>query len=181
VRPFVLRRLKTDPKVITDLPPLVETKALVPLSEEQARLSDSVVNEMLAKVDRAAMSVSLETRIPLLDRDIVEFAIGLPSELYIRDGKTKWPLRQVLSRHVPDELIERPKAGFGLPIEEWLRGPLKDWALDHLRGPECAEFLNTALVERAWADHQSGRRNMAYELWDVLMFSVWCRERGITA
>ena len=136
---------------------------------------------ILAKVDRAAMSVSLETRIPLLDRDIVEFAVGLPSELYIRDGKTKWPLRQVLSRHVPDELIDRPKAGFGLPIDEWLRGPLKDWALDHLRGPECAEFLNTALVERAWSDHQSGRRNMAYELWDVLMFSVWCRERGITA
>ncbi|MFM7068629.1 MAG: asparagine synthase (glutamine-hydrolyzing), partial [Actinomycetes bacterium] len=147
-------------------------------------LVDSVTylpDDILAKVDRAAMSVSLETRIPLLDRDIVEFALGLPQDLYVRDGTTKWLLRQVLSRFVPNELIDRPKAGFGLPIDEWLRGPLKDWALDHLRGPECAAFLNTELVESAWNDHQSGRRNMAYELWDVLMFSVWCRTRGITA
>lgn len=163
-----------DPSQQPDAADIVELMMLV---DAVTYLPDDI----LAKVDRAAMSVSLETRIPLLDRDIVEFAVGLPSELYIRDGKTKWPLRQVLSRHVPDELIDRPKAGFGLPIDEWLRGPLKDWALDHLRGPECAEFLNTALVERAWADHQSGRRNLAYELWDVLMFSVWCRERGITA
>ena len=138
-------------------------------------------DDILAKVDRAAMSVSLETRIPLLDRDIVEFGLGLPADLRIRDGRTKWLLRQVLSRFVPDEMMDRPKSGFGLPIDEWLRGPLKEWALDHLRGPECAEFLQTELIERAWADHQSGRRNMAYELWDVLMFSVWCRARGITA
>lgn len=138
-------------------------------------------DDILAKVDRAAMSVSLETRVPLLDRDIVEFALGLPDDLRIRDGRTKWLLREVLSRFVPDELIDRPKSGFGLPIDDWLRGPLEGWALDHLRGPEVAEFLDTAMVERAWADHRSGRRNLAYELWDVLMFSGWCRSRGITS
>ena len=135
-------------------------------------------DDILQKVDRATMSVSLEGRIPLLDRDIVEFAAGLPTEMKLRNGAAKWPLRQVLGRYVPNELVERPKSGFGVPIESWLRGPLKDWASDHLFGSSVGEFLEAAPVRQAWADHQSGRRNTAYELWDVIMFSVWARERG---
>ena len=136
-------------------------------------------DDILQKVDRATMSVSLESRIPLLDRDIVEFAAGLPAGMKQRDGVAKWPLRQVLGRYVPRELVERPKSGFGVPIESWLRGPLKEWASDHLFGSAAGEFLDLAPVRRAWQDHQSGRRNTAYELWDVVMFSVWAEERGI--
>ncbi len=138
-------------------------------------------DDILAKVDRAAMSVSLETRIPLLDREIVEFAVGLPATMKIRPGSSKWLLRQVLGRYVPDELVDRPKAGFGLPIDDWLRGPLRGWAADHLEGPEVKGFLDADRVRIAWDDHQSGRRNNAYDLWDVLMFSSWCRDRSISS
>lgn len=136
-------------------------------------------DDILTKVDRATMSVSLEGRIPLLSRDIVEFAAGLPVEVRLRDGVSKWPLRQVLARSVPVEMFERPKSGFGVPIEEWLRGPLRDWAESLLGGAAVGEYLDEDVVGQAWHEHRSGRRNRAYELWDVLMFSSWCEERSI--
>jgi asparagine synthase (glutamine-hydrolysing) len=136
-------------------------------------------DDILVKVDRATMSVSLEGRIPLLDRSIVEFAASLPIDVRMRDGQAKWPLRQLLSRYVPREMFERPKSGFGVPIEEWLVGPLRPWAEEHLFSEPVRDVLDVSLVQRAWRDHRNGRRNHAYELWDIIMFSVWCEHRGI--
>lgn len=136
-------------------------------------------DDILAKVDRAAMSVSLETRLPYLDRQIVEFASRLPVSMKIRSGVSKWPLRQVLHRYVPEPLIARRKSGFGLPIDSWLRGPLREWAAELLHGPLVTSLLNGPLIRRTWDDHISGRRNNAYLLWDVLMFIDWCDHRGI--
>lgn len=136
-------------------------------------------DDVLAKVDRAAMSVSLETRVPYLDRDIVELAVRLPVSMRIRDGQSKWPLRQVLDRYVPRALMDRPKSGFGLPIDDWLRGALKPWAEELIADPLAAAFLDRDLIDRRWKDHQASRRNNAYLLWDVLMFVDWARHRGI--
>ena len=130
-------------------------------------------DDILCKVDRATMSVSLEGRIPLLDRYIVEFAASLPTQFKMRNGAAKWPLRQVIDRYLPRADMDRPKSGFGVPIEEWLRGPLKEWAGDHLFESAPAEYLAEAPIHSAWTDHQSGKRNNAYELWDVIMFSAW--------
>lgn len=138
-------------------------------------------DDILAKVDRATMSVSLEGRIPLLDRSIVELAAGLPPAMKVRDGRSKWLLRELLARSIPPELFERPKSGFGVPIEEWLVGPLREWAEHHLRGGAVASFLDPAPVEAAWTEHLAGARDWSYELWDVVMFSVWSEQRAITA
>lgn len=134
-------------------------------------------DDVLTKVDRASMAVSLEARVPLLDHRVVSFAWSLPQEFKLRNRQGKWLLRQVLHKYVPKQLVERPKMGFSVPIDAWLRGPLKDWASDLLDTATNARtgLLSAAPIQEKWAEHQSGRRNWHAFLWNVLMFEAWRR------
>ncbi|MGB5375366.1 MAG: asparagine synthase (glutamine-hydrolyzing), partial [Polyangiales bacterium] len=132
-------------------------------------------DDILTKVDRASMAVSLEARVPLLDHAIVEFAWRLPLSWKIHGRTQKWILRQVLARHVPAALFERPKTGFAVPVGQWLRGPLKDWATDLLDANALRTdgILNPGVVTRTWNAHLAGRGNHEHRLWAILMFQSW--------
>ncbi len=145
------------------------------LWDMQSYLPDGI----LVKVDRATMAASLESRAPYLDRRILEFALSLPVELKIRHGKGKWILRQVLHRHVPKHLMDRPKQGFTPPIGDWLRGPLRDWGESLLsrRRLEQHGFLRHKPIQRYWKEHINGNADYENVLWRVLMFQAWYQEQ----
>tara|TARA_Y100000590_G_C15747715_1_gene1022843 strand:- start:9772 stop:11742 length:1971 start_codon:yes stop_codon:yes gene_type:complete len=132
-------------------------------------------DDLLVKVDRAAMSVSLETRIPFLDHRVIEFAWSFPLDMKIRNGQSKWLLKQVLSKYVPKTLIDRPKMGFGVPIDSWLRGPLKEWADTLLNETRLNQegFFNPAPIRKKWDEHLSRKRNWHYQIWAILMYQQW--------
>ncbi|HXW33340.1 MAG TPA: asparagine synthase (glutamine-hydrolyzing) [Acidimicrobiales bacterium] len=140
-------------------------------------------DDILTKVDRASMAASLEARVPYLDHRVAGLAWRFPLEWKISDGKGKLPLRQILHRYVPEELVERPKMGFGWPVGSWLSGPLREWAEELLdeRRLRREGILNADVVSRMWRDQKEGRRDRQYQLWDVLMFQAWFEVNGTRA
>ncbi|WP_129645580.1 asparagine synthase (glutamine-hydrolyzing) [Peristeroidobacter agariperforans] len=134
-------------------------------------------DDILVKVDRAAMAVSLETRVPLLDPKVVETAWRIPTAIHRRDGRGKWVLRQLLARHVPEALFDRPKRGFAVPIPQWLRTDLRDWAEDLLDTKAIAAggYFDPSIIEKRWREHLRGDMDWSFHLWGVLMFQAWQR------
>ena len=132
-------------------------------------------DDILVKVDRSTMAVGLEARAPLLDYRVAELAWSLPVDMKLHDGTTKWLLRRLLARHVPVAIVEREKQGFGAPVADWLRGPLRDWAESLLAERRLVEegFFDATIVRGLWARFRGGRRKWHTHLWNVLMFQAW--------
>jgi len=181
-----LRSVWPDPSeaLVSRVSPHVRSDQAIdaPFTEQMmlADLTGYLPSDILTKVDRASMAVSLEARVPLLDHRVVELAWSLPRNAKIRDGTQKWILRQVLRREVPPKLFERPKTGFGVPVDQWIVGPLRDWAEALLRGDrlEASGIFEPTVVTRAWDEHLRGRGNRGSQLWAVLMFQSWWAEQG---
>ncbi len=151
-------------------------------SKEKMMLLDLISylpDDILVKVDRASMGVSLETRVPLLDPDVVEFALKTPLNYKIRNGKSKAVLRDILFKHVPKNLIERPKMGFGVPLDQWLRGPLRPWVEEMLSTERLKNegFFNVSMVRELWQEHLDYKKNSSAKLWGILMFQAWYLEQ----
>lgn len=136
-------------------------------------------DDVLVKVDRAAMAVSLETRVPMLDVEVARAAWRIPSSVLLKDGRGKWVLRELLKRHIPQSLVDRPKKGFAVPIAQWLRADLRPWANDLLDSYRLRQegYLDASLIQRRWRQHASGRANWAGHLWNVLTFQAWLEDR----
>ena len=147
-------------------------------SQQQMMVLDFITylpNDILVKVDRAAMSSSLETRVPFLDHKLIEYVWKIPHSLKLRNGKGKWILKQILNQYVPNNLTEKPKMGFGVPIDVWLRGPLRDWAENLLNEKRLKDegYFNIRIIRDKWEEHLSGKRNWQNDLWNILMFQSW--------
>jgi asparagine synthase (glutamine-hydrolysing) len=181
----LMRHWETPPAAASSASPVFaeldqEFEQAVSAPLDRWQLADMLTylpDDILVKLDRASMAASLEGREPLLDHRVIEFAWRLPAALRIAEGKGKWLLRRVLDRYIPRSLVERPKMGFAVPIDVWLRGPLRDWAEDLLseRSVKSAGLLDAAPLRQRLAEHQSGRRNWQYSLWGALMIQAWHR------
>ena len=151
---------------------------------EKMMLTDTMAylpEDILTKVDRATMATSLEARAPLLDFRIIEYAWQLPLNQKYAYGKGKLPLRALLSRYMPHDYFERPKQGFGIPVHEWLRGPLREWGENLLDKQTLKEdgYFNVSTVRTLWRNHLSGKQNYGYELWNILVFQSWLKTQNI--
>jgi len=136
-------------------------------------------DDILVKVDRSAMASSLETRAPFLDHKLIEYVWRIPQSYKLRNGHGKWILKKILGQYVPNNLIDRPKMGFGVPIENWLRGPIKDWAENLLNEKKLKQdgIFNSKIIRDKWQDHLSGKKNWHHDLWNILMFQSWINEK----
>ena len=163
-------KYKHDNKFLDDKNKLSLTESLM--------LQDSITylpDDILVKLDRAAMSVSLETRVPFLDPRVMDFAWTLPMKYKIRGSETKWILREVLSKYLPKHYTDRPKSGFSIPLDDWLRGPLREWAEELLNEESISDkdLLNFGQINLIWEEHKNGEANRGALLWNILMFQLW--------